>query len=45
VDHEAAESCVIEPVDGNDNAPDAAAAVYECRTRFVVNAVEPGSAP
>ena len=45
VDHAAAESCVIEPVEGNENAPDAATAVYACRERFVVSAVEPGTAP
>lgn len=45
VDHPAAESCVIEPLDGNQNAPDAATAIYQCRARFVVSSVEPGSAP
>jgi hypothetical protein len=45
VDHPAAESCVIEPLDGNDNAPDAATAIYDCRARFVVSSVGPGSAP
>jgi len=45
VDHEAAESCVIEPLDGNDQAPGVATAIYDCRTRFVVSAMGPGSAP
>ena len=45
VDHPAAESCVIEPLDGNDQAPDPATAIYECRARFVVSTVGPGSPP
>ena len=45
VDHPAADTCIIEALDGNGNAPDAATAIYECRARFVVSAVGPGSAP
>jgi hypothetical protein len=45
LDHPDAESCEIKPRDGNDHAPDAAAAVYACRERFVVTAVEPRDRP
>ena len=45
VDHPLAESCVVEPWEGNQAAPDAASAVYACRERFVVTSIDPASAP
>lgn len=45
LDHPAAASCVIRPWEGNEHAPDPASAVYACRERFVVTAIETGTAP
>lgn len=45
LDHPDAESCTIQPWEGNEAAPDPASAVYSCRLRFVVTAVEPAAAP
>ncbi|MDQ3689192.1 MAG: hypothetical protein M3406_03995 [Chloroflexota bacterium] len=45
VDHPSAESCVIDPWEGNQHAFDAASAVYACRERFVVTSIQAGSAP
>jgi hypothetical protein len=45
IDHPDAESCLIQPWEGNEMAPDAASAVYACRESFVATAVQPGAAP
>lgn len=45
VDHPAAESCVIDPWEGNEAAPDPASVIYACQERFVVTSIEAGTAP
>ena len=45
IDHPDAESCLVEPWEGNEAAPDVASVIYACRERFVVTGLEPRTGP
>jgi hypothetical protein len=45
VDHPTAETCTSEPWEGNEFGPSPALTVYQCRERFVVTGIAPGTAP
>lgn len=44
-DDEASSACTVQPTEGSEASISDAYAVYLCRERFVVTAIEPGTAP